>query len=67
MLPDVAGLRVGDAQVSEQHCNFLINHGVATAARFGNAGRGPCVHACSRHIRVFTLHWEIKRMGEARA
>ena len=26
------GLRIGDAQVSEMHCNFLINHGAATAA-----------------------------------
>ncbi len=26
------GLRIGDAQVSEMHCNFLINHGAPRAA-----------------------------------
>jgi len=28
------GLRVGDAEVSPEHANFLINHGHATAAEF---------------------------------
>ena len=28
------GFRVGDAQVSEQHGNFLVNHGHASAAQF---------------------------------
>jgi len=28
------GLRVGDAEVSPEHANFLINHGKATAAEF---------------------------------
>jgi UDP-N-acetylmuramate dehydrogenase len=28
------GLRVGDAEVSREHANFLVNHGQATAADF---------------------------------
>jgi UDP-N-acetylmuramate dehydrogenase len=28
------GLRVGDAEVSPEHANFLVNHGHATAAEF---------------------------------
>ena len=34
------GLRIGDAQVSEMHCNFLINHGAATAADIEKSRRG---------------------------
>src|SRR5690606_35182811 len=40
-LVDAAGCRgliVGDAQVSEQHCNFLINRGNATAADLETLG-----------------------------
>ncbi len=32
------GLVVGDAQVSQMHCNFLINRGAATAADIENLG-----------------------------
>ena len=59
------GLRVGDAQVSEQHCNFLINHGVATAADLETLGETVRQRVLD-HSGV-TLDWEIKRMGEARA
>ena len=41
-LIDAAGCRglvVGDAQVSELHCNFLINRGQATAKRHRDLGR----------------------------
>ncbi len=58
------GLRVGGAQVSEKHCNFLINHGDATAAdleALGEAVRDR-VRATSGH----NLHWEIRRVGEAK-
>ena len=34
------GLRIGDAQVSELHCNFLVNHGAASAAEIEALGRG---------------------------
>src|SRR6202012_2382136 len=32
------GLTIGGAQVSEQHCNFLINAGAATAADLESLG-----------------------------
>src|SRR5690606_30674067 len=32
------GLVIGDAQVSEKHCNFLINRGNASAADIENLG-----------------------------
>ena len=59
------GLRVGDAQVSEQHCNFLITHGVATAADLETLGETVRQRVLD-HAGV-ALDWEIKRMGEARA
>ena len=59
------GLRIGDAQVSEQHCNFLINHGVATAADLETLGETVRQRVLD-HSGV-TLDWEIKRLGEARA
>ena len=59
------GLRVGDAQVSEQHCNFLINHGVATAHDLETLGETVRQRVLD-HAGV-SLEWEIKRMGEAGA
>ena len=59
------GLRVGDAQVSEQHCNFLINHGVATASDLETLGE--TVRQRVQETSGVELQWEIKRMGEARA
>ncbi|WP_372397165.1 UDP-N-acetylmuramate dehydrogenase [Azospirillum sp. HJ39] len=55
------GLSIGDAQVSEMHCNFLINNGTATAAQLEALGEEV-------RRRVFetsgvTLEWEIKRIG----
>jgi UDP-N-acetylmuramate dehydrogenase len=57
------GLRVGDAQVSELHCNFLINHGDASAADIENLGE--LVRQKVRQSSGIELHWEIKRIGEA--
>lgn len=55
------GLRLGGAQVSEQHCNFLINTGEATAADLEDLGemvRAQVLADCG-----VTLQWEIKRLG----
>lgn len=56
------GLTVGGAMVSEQHCNFLINTGSATAADVENLGE-----EIRRRVREHSgveLEWEIKRIGE---
>ena len=57
------GLQVGDAQMSEQHCNFMINRGAASAADLETLGETvrARVGADSGH----ELHWEIRRIGEA--
>ncbi len=56
------GARVGGAQMSEKHSNFMINTGGATAADLENLGEEV-------RKRVFensgiTLEWEIMRVGE---
>ncbi|WP_262694964.1 UDP-N-acetylmuramate dehydrogenase [Kordiimonas aquimaris] len=56
------GMRIGGAQVSEKHCNFLINHGDATAEdieRLGDDVRAKVL----AHSGV-ELEWEIKRIGD---
>lgn len=57
------GLRLGGAQVSEMHCNFLINTGGATAADV--EGLGEEVRRRVKDRSGFDLHWEIKRIGVA--
>ena len=59
------GARLGGAQMSEMHSNFLINAGGATAADLENLGEDV-------RKRVFqnsgiTLEWEIMRIGEPAA
>ena len=56
------GLAMGGAQVSEKHCNFLINTGSATASDL--EGLGEEVIARVREATGVTLEWEIKRIGE---
>jgi UDP-N-acetylmuramate dehydrogenase len=56
------GLVVGDAQVSQMHCNFLINRGAATAEDIENLGEE--VRARVKAATGVELHWEIKRIGE---
>jgi UDP-N-acetylmuramate dehydrogenase len=63
-LIDAAGCRglvVGDAQVSELHCNFLINRGNARAADIENLGEE--VRRRVREHSGVALEWEIKRIG----
>ncbi len=55
------GLSLGGAQVSEKHCNFLINTGTATAADI--EGLGETVRARVRAMSGVELHWEIRRIG----
>jgi UDP-N-acetylmuramate dehydrogenase len=58
------GLRVGAAQVSELHCNFLINHGGASAADIEALGEE--VRRRVREHSGVELEWEIKRVGVSR-
>lgn len=55
------GLMRGAAQVSEKHCNFLINTGDATAADI--EGLGEEVRARVKAQSGIELEWEIKRVG----
>ncbi len=57
------GLRIGGAQVSEMHCNFLINTGDATAHDIETLGE--TVRARVLAQSGIDLHWEIKRIGQA--
>jgi UDP-N-acetylmuramate dehydrogenase len=57
------GLRIGDAQVSEMHCNFLINLGNATAAYIETLGE--TVRRRVKENSGVELEWEIKRIGVA--
>ncbi len=56
------GLSDGDAQVSPQHCNFLINHGAARAADLEQLGE--TVRQRVLKTSGIELDWEIKRLGE---
>jgi UDP-N-acetylmuramate dehydrogenase len=55
------GLRVGGAQVSEMHCNFLINTGNATGHDIECLGE--TVRARVKAKSGIELQWEIKRIG----
>jgi len=55
------GLRMGNAQVSELHCNFLLNLGGATAAEL--EGLGEEVRRRVAAASGVSLRWEIKRIG----
>ena len=63
-LIDAAGMRghrVGGAQVSEMHCNFLINTGAATARDIETLGETVRVQV--KKQSGVDLQWEIKRIG----
>ncbi len=55
------GLRVGGAQMSEMHCNFMINTGNATGHDLETLGE--TVRAKVYENSGIRLHWEIKRLG----
>jgi UDP-N-acetylmuramate dehydrogenase len=57
------GLKVGGAQVSEMHCNFLINTGNATAGDIEALGEE--VRRRVKETSGVELQWEIKRVGRA--
>lgn len=57
------GLAVGGAQMSEKHCNFMINTGTATAADL--EGLGETVRDKVRETSGVDLRWEIRRVGVA--
>ena len=55
------GLTIGDAQVSEKHCNFLLNLGNASSAEIEDLGeevRRRVMEKCN-----VLLEWEIQRIG----
>ncbi len=63
---DVAGLRgyqIGGAQMSEKHCNFMINTGTATAKDLEALGEHVIQQV--KATQGVDLHWEIKRIGIA--
>ncbi|HEX5237850.1 MAG TPA: UDP-N-acetylmuramate dehydrogenase [Sphingomicrobium sp.] len=56
------GLTMGDAQVSEKHCNFLLNLGSATSTEIEALGE-----EVRRRVEAkssITLEWEIQRVGQ---
>jgi UDP-N-acetylmuramate dehydrogenase len=57
------GLKIGGAQVSEKHTNFLINTGNASAADLENLGEEVRKRVLEKS--GITLEWEIKRVGLA--
>jgi UDP-N-acetylmuramate dehydrogenase len=57
----VKGLKIGQAKVSDKHCNFLINTGHATAAEIENLGEEVRKRVKAKY--GVELRWEIKRIG----
>jgi UDP-N-acetylmuramate dehydrogenase len=55
------GLKLGGAQVSEMHCNFLINAGAATGHDIEMLGE--TVRTRVKESSGIELQWEIKRIG----
>jgi UDP-N-acetylmuramate dehydrogenase len=57
------GLQHGDAQVSEKHCNFLLNLGSATSADIEELGEEVRRRVAAK--TNISLEWEIQRVGSA--
>ncbi len=64
LIDDIGGRGrvVGDAQCSEQHCNFMINRGQATAADIEALVEGLRKEVLNK--TGVELRWEIMRLGE---
>jgi UDP-N-acetylmuramate dehydrogenase len=58
---DCRGLRIGDAQVSEKHCNFLLNLGNASSSEIEELGEEVRRRVYDRTNVI--LEWEIQRIG----
>lgn len=59
------GLTIGGAQISEKHCNFLLNLGEATAQDIESLGE-----EVRRRVKAHSgveLRWEIRRIGLPRS
>lgn len=56
-----ADLKVGGAEVSDMHCNFLINNGNATAEDIEKLGE--MIVQKVKEKTAITLEWEVRRMG----
>ncbi len=57
------GFRVGGAQMSEKHCNFMINADNATALDLETLGE--TIRDMVKQSEGVELEWEVKRIGEA--
>lgn len=65
---DQAGMRgasLGGAQMSPQHCNFMINTGGASATDLEELGEQVRKRVLQTH--AITLEWEIMRVGESKS
>ncbi len=56
------GRRRGGAHMSQQHCNFMINEGNASAADLEDLGESLRADVLAQ--KGIDLHWEIRRLGE---
>jgi len=56
------GMRVGGAQISEKHCNFMINTGGATADDIERLGED--IRRRVANLTGVQLEWEIRRIGD---
>ena len=56
------GKKIGGAEVSKKHCNFLINNGEATAKDFEDLGNTIIEKVFSSS--GITLEWEIRIVGQ---
>ena len=56
------GFKVGGAQMSEKHCNFMINTGDASAADLETLGE--TMRQMVKDSEGVDLEWEVKRIGD---